>query len=970
VITLSLVGGLIAGCTSSDSEVSKGPTESVSDSPEPVTSEAPDTTVATSEPPQELAQFDRDFPVDDKVRIAKLDNGLTYYIRENTRPGAKVELRLVINAGSALEDQDQAATAHFLEHMMFNGTTKYPANDLVEVLQGFGSEFGPDVNAYTSYDETVYELSLPSTDSAVVETGFDILHEWLTSATLDPEQVTAERGVVLDEWRQSEQSFSGRIGQTISDLFFTGTAYEDRDPIGNDAAIEAMTPDLLRRFYDDWYRPDNAALVVVGDIDADTIEELITSTFADVADRGGSPARPALPLDPYTEPDVGILVDPETSDSLVEVTLPLPTSTDVRVTALRQQLLDALAFDIIATRLSDDQKQGGTPFTDATVASNSQLRAIDAPSLLVTAAPGKAPEAFDALTVEIERVRRDGVTDPEVARALAPYQSSARDDHEAQDTVQDVDYAGQYVDNFLTQSPIPDADAQFEIVQEVFDSVTADDVHRAFLARWTATAPRVLLVAPTSDGETLPTEEEVLGAWKALPEREIEPRADTSSNASDLMATTPESVEESSSDEVDGDPGWYVEPTLLTFPNGARVFLNPTKIEEGSVGLFAVSPGGLGVVADADVANAAAMTQVEAASGLGTLDAVELSQVLAGKSVSLDAYLDSATENLSGGGATDDLETLLQLTHLTLTDAKFDDTALADVITEVTPYIDDPTIEPEFAAQIALTDARYGTEPRMRLLPTAEEVATYDTVTMARIWAERFGNASDWTFALVGDFDVEEATQLVRQYIGSLPGDGTTETSKDVEIDPPTSVVQRDVLAGSGDKASLTVQFNGPTDGSRRDQALTDLVAEILTNRLTEHVREALGASYSPAAQSYLYDTPDLLVETSISVTGSAADIDRLSAVVQEDLAALRADGTGGAEWDAALATMTERYGYINNGVIAIALLASAQNPEYDLKGRLNIIEEFATIEVDDINQFIKRVLPADRYIEIRLLPA
>jgi zinc protease len=976
LLSLLVAGATLVGCTSSSSKVNGGGAKAVDDtateSPTTDSVPSPDSTPPTEpEPPaKDLSAFEKDYPVDAAVTIGKLDNGLTYYIRENNNPGAKVELRLVINAGSAQESDDQSATAHFLEHMLFNGTTKYPKNDLVEKLQSFGSEFGADINAYTSNDETVYKLSMPSQNTEAVTTGFDILHEWLTAATLEPDLVTGERGVVLDEWRQSENSFGGRLSAKLNSLLFDGTAYEGRDPIGTDAAIQAMTPELLRRFYDDWYRPDNAAIVVVGDIDATVMEGIVTSTFGDATSRGANTPKVEIELAPYSTPKVATLVDSETSDASVEITLAQPASTDRRIIADRTDAVTSIGLDIIATRLSDDQKLTEQPYSDVSVDSNDRVRAINAPSLLATANPGGAAETLDLLAVEMERVARFGVTDAELERAVAPYEAAVRDAYEGRDSKQDINFAEDYVDNFLTGAPIPDAESANEIYTSILTSIDSNDVTAAFKDLVAVAAPQIMLVAPTDDEASLPSEATVLDTFKTLSTRDITPREETGPVDTVLMSTPPDAVEEASSEAVIGDPGWYTEPTLLTFPNGARVYLNATQIVEGNVSFQATSPGGMSLVADADVANALVMGQVASASGLGDLNAVEVSQVLAGTSLSVNPYLDSTTENLYGSSSTDDLETMLQFTHLLMTNPQFDTIAIQDTVTELSPYVEDPTIDPEFAAQIALTSARYGTEPRLQLIPTAAEMATYDPAVMDRVWDERFGNASDWVFAFVGDFDMTEATQLVRQYIGSLPSNGSTEVAGDVEIDPPTTIVRNDVVSGSGDKASLTVQFNGPTEGGRRERALADLTAEIISNRLTENVREALGASYSPYAQSTLFASPDLLIETTISVTGSAPQIEQLSTVVHQNLDLLRTEGTGGAEWDAALEAMTQRYNFINNDVIAGNLLRLGTEPGFNLRDELNIYEEFDVITTDDINAFFKRVLPADRYIEIRQLPS
>ncbi|MGH9132474.1 MAG: M16 family metallopeptidase, partial [Ilumatobacteraceae bacterium] len=276
---------------------------------------------------------DSTIPNDPDVAVGMLANGLTYYIRENDRPGGRAELRLAIDAGSAHEATDQSGVAHFVEHMLFNGTEQFPENELLDVLRGFGADFGADINAYTSYDETVYQLTVATDDDDVVATGLDVLAQWLSAATIDPTAVEQERGVVLDEWRGSDQSSQGRLFDAIERLFLAGSGYEGRDPIGTSAAIESMTAEPLRRFYDAWYRPDNAAVVVVGDIDVDEIERSIIDRFGPLAPRAPAPPAPDLVIAPSVDPDVEIHQDPDETSTFVEVTLPLPATAQGRLAA-------------------------------------------------------------------------------------------------------------------------------------------------------------------------------------------------------------------------------------------------------------------------------------------------------------------------------------------------------------------------------------------------------------------------------------------------------------------------------------------------------------------------------------------------------------------------------------------------------------------------------------------------------------
>jgi zinc protease len=914
-----------------------------------------------------LASAD-DLPVatDPDVRVFNLANGLTVYLRANDRPGDSAEMRLAINAGSGQEDPDQSGTAHFLEHMLFNGTTKFPANDLIATLRSFGMEFGADVNASTNYDQTVYELTVPTTQPTNLGTGLDVLREWLSAATLDPEQVDHEKGVVLDEWRQRAQSFDGRVADAMETMLLTGSGYEGRQTIGSDQAINAMTPELLRRFYDRWYRPDNAAIMVVGDIDIDQVEAEIRDRFEPLTDRGDSTLRTEPALPPYGTPTATVLLDPDATTGEVEITLPGPLVADGSISSLRHETLISLAFDMIATRLTDDISKGQAPFTEASVGNEGAVRRLDAPSVLVRGQPARLSATLDAVTAEFERVRRYGFDAGELDRALRSYQSRLQAEFDGSDTVQDADYISRYVDNFLVGSPIPGADTSFQIYKSIYDDVKPDAVGAAFNDLLAGAAPYVMVVAPES-GSDAPTQEAVMARIAALPTIDIAQREATVAGATELMAA-PDPVHEQSSESLEGDGG-FVAPTMLTFANGARVVLNPTPIADNDVAFEATSPGGLSLVADADVPEALNAVSVVTSSGIGDLDPVQLDTALADAAIELYPSIGQTSEDFVGTSTTDDLELLFQLVNMYLSAPRFDQAALDATVSSLQPYVDDPNSDPDLAEYIAYSDARYGSEPRFRVVPTADEVAGLDLATIEKVWRERFTNASDWVFAVSGDFDIDDASNLARRYIGTLTGTGATEQFKDFQADPPAKVITKDVHAGTGDKGSLTIDWNTVTAESATESVYADVLTSVLNTRLTDHIREQLGASYSPSASVGIIKEPDHLIESYLNVSGDPAKIPDISRIVIDDVTELRTSGPSATEFDAAIAELKQKYLYFDNQTISDLLVRAPHTPELigQFENRPSVLDEVTT---GTLQQFITDVMPLDRYIEVRTVPA
>lgn len=901
-------------------------------------------------------------PVDRDTTLLTLDNGLVVYLRSNDRPGQSAEMRLAIDAGSGSEAADQSGVAHFLEHMLFNGTEAYPGNDLIDVLRGFGMEFGADINAYTSYDETVYELTVPLDDADNLGAGLDVLAQWLSAATLDEGEVEAERGVVLDEWRVRDQTLDGRIGAALDGMFLSGTAYEGRQPIGTESAIRAMTSAPLRRFYETWYRPDNAAIVVVGDFDVDDVEELVHERFDDLqpATPGEMPARD-LTVPPYAQPGVVVLADPDEVQAEAELTFPVPAEPMATTSALREYLVTVLAFDMIANRLSDDITRGELDLLSATTSNNDSVRGLSAPSVYVTAADASADEAVDALLVEFERARRFGFDDNELARAVEYYRSGLQAMLDGSATADDSAYAEDFVGNFLTQDSIGSPEAEFDAYSDLLDAITADDVAAALAEHLAASSPHLFVAVPADAGD-VPAEADLLAEMAAVADREIEPRAQSEAVSGELM-TPPEPVEEIDSSTAADEPAYYLDATRLEFANGAVVILNPTEISDDDVSLEATSPGGLSVLAEGDVLAARYGVGVATSSGLGDLDQVAVDTVLSGANVSLTPYVDLTSEGFSGGSTTADLELLMQLLHQYIVAPRFEQTALDSAVAADQPYLDDPTVDPDFAAYDALNSARYGDSAYYRLVPTQAEVDRLTLDDVERLYRDRFGNAGDWVVVLSGDFDLDVATDLARRYIGTLAG-GTSEAWRPVEPAPPSGVVASEVAAGTGDHGSLNLLYTVPSDGSQFEALQAAMLNSVLDTRLTDHIREALGASYSPFAAVNVYTEPAATVETYVSVSGDPAGLDDLAAAVHDDLVDLATNGPTAEEFDAALAALLQQYNYVDNAQLSTVLLAG-ETDDTALDTFLAEYDQLSEISRADLATLARRVLPVGDYIQV-----
>lgn len=900
---------------------------------------------------------------DPDVRTGTLDNGLTYYIRRNTAPGARAELRLAVNAGSALEDDDQSGVAHFLEHMLFNGTERYPANELIAVLEAFGTEFGPDVNAYTSLDETVYELSVPTDDRALFIEAFDVMAEWASKATIDPDEVIAERGVVLEEWRQRDQGVSGRIGEVVQGMLTPGTPYEGRLPIGTEDAIVAMSADVVARFYSDWYRPDLMAIVVVGDIDVDDVAGLIQERFAPLT--GPDDPRPVPPIELTDADDFGyaMLADPEMPNAFVQVFYEGPARPLETIGDYRRAVAGALASDMIAARFDDDVSRGVAPFLSAGPSALSIARDLDAPSLVAEAPAAQLGASLEALLVELERVRRDGFTTDEFQRAVDRYRTGVEQAYAGRGTTQDVDYAAEYVDHYLGAVPSISWDDFLAIETQLLDEMTPDYVVAAYLDRLAGRAPQVLVIGPESDAADLPTQQDAQRIIAEVTGGDVAPREDDADAVDALMARPEpaEIVERSRIAELGAD--------LVRFSNGVTVLIKPTEIQDNFFGIGGLNPGGTSVLEPDDLAAAFVAPDVITSSGVGPVDQVELDRFLANAVASVAIGFDDTAESIDAGGSTEDAELVFQLLHQYLVAPAAQDAALSTVNGELAPFAADPASLPFLATTVTLLDIRYGGDPYYAFLPPADDLAAVTSADVERVYTRLLGDAAGSVYAIVGDIDPAVATDLAARYLGTLPSTAQAEDFIDRQP-PPPGVVAETVEVGQDPQAEVTVVITAEREASLSDEIEIDVLENLLATRVRDRLREALGATYAPVVLMGADQTPDALVETFIQVSGDPERIDELIDEIDGVLASVRSQGFTATEVATAREQVRRDYELVSNEFWIGQLLRAGTDRELTMLSVRQRVDTAAAVDQADIAALVASALPADEVITVAVVPA
>lgn len=902
-------------------------------------------------------------PVDDGLRAGTLDNDLRYLVRQNARPGQSVSLGLAVDAGAAIEDDDQHGAAHFLEHMLFNGTERFPGNELQDVLADLGVEFGADLNAFTSEDATVYFLDLAN-DRASIEQGLDVLFEWATAASIAPEDVEAERGVILEELRTGLDPDS-RFFDRIRDLALAGTPYAGHEVIGTVESIEAMGADELRRYYEDWYRPELMSVVAVGDLDVDAVEAGIRERFGAIPASGDDVRpRPELESGLAGAPAFGSYVDDELLGTSAELVFSRPADDLVTRDDLRARVLRDVATAVLDTRLNDDAARGSVPFYEVDVSDYGVVEAFDGILLSVDAEPERLGDALQAVATEIARARRHGLGAEEASRAVEARRSQARAALAGAPTTQDRDVLFRLIEHALAGTPTtpvgPLAEAELALLDQVTPEAVAGELRRIT----DCTDLAVQAGVPPAYEEMLPDETRIVRALREAVEASAEPRPADEATPAQLLATPPEPVAPTLRRPVE-----LFGPALsLEYPNGARVVIQPSDISAGFVTLTGSSPGGLAEVPDADLDHARVADDLANGSGVADLDLVDLGRVLAGTDVTASTEIGTDEEAVYASGATADLETMLQLVHLRMTSPRIDDGALATYRGENRLRAEDPGRRADTAVTAARDELLWRGDPRYRELPTVELLEGLDADASLAQHRARFGDVSDFVFVIVGDVDLASAEALVGRYLGTLPGAGRLEDGTHERPAVPGEVTARVIEAGSAPQARIEVtwEVEVPTDPVRRDRAQA-LVA-VLDDRLRVRLREELGATYGPEI-GIVTDEGAGRMRTTIRLESDPARADDVADEIQTVVAALRASAPSDDEVRRAVEPLRRDLQFISLATVTDSWLRLVRDgvSVQDLPAAAE--DRLAAVTPEDIRALVNELLPVGAYVELVQVP-
>jgi len=822
-------------------------------------------------------------PFHPDVLTGQFENGLTYYIMENQKPENRAQFWLVVNAGSILEDDDQQGLAHFTEHMAFNGTEHFAKHEIIDYLEAIGMQFGPEINAYTGFDETVYMLQVPTDSMELVYTALDILEDWSRYITFEGEESDKERGVIIEEWRTGRGA-DGRMRDKQLPVIFQGSKYADRLPIGKKEILETFDHETIRRFYSDWYRPDLMALIAVGDFEKNEMKKLVAKHFESIPAKENPRDRMLVSVPGHDETLFAIATDPEATSTSISVYYKMDPVEHRSIDDYRNLLIERLNIRMMNNRLYELLNQPEPPFLFGMTIQSSMVRSMDIYMLGAAVKEDAIIPGLEALLIEAERVKQFGFTQTELDRTKTQLLRDLEQSYNERDKSQSSIFARECRDHFLEGEPMPGIEFEFGIAGKLLKDISLDEVNE-LIGVWMKNEDRVVVVgAPEKESLTIPGEKELLALLDQMEELEVEPYQDMVSDEP-LVSALPEPasiIEEKRFDQID--------VTEWTLSNGVKVVLKPTDFKNDELQFYAFSPGGTSLLNTEQHRAVKGTQDIIYLSGISDFDLNDMNKKISEKIVTVFPFIDELSEGLVGNCAPADMETMFQLIYLYVTAPRKDITAYQSYLTRMKGFIQNRSADPEsaFYDTIMVTMAQY--HPRKQ--PWTEEVL--DAIEYEEVWSfylDRFSDASDFTFFFVGNFNLEEIKPFINTFLGGLPSVNREETWKDVGIKLPEGVIEKEVYKGIEEKGKVRITFSGPVEWTAENNYLIRSMASVLDIKLREVIREDLSGTYGVSVSSGVSLYPREEFRLNISFDCNPDRIDELSSSVFLVLDSLKTEG-------------------------------------------------------------------------------
>lgn len=795
-------------------------------------------------------------PMDPKVRYGKLDNGLTYYIRANKLPKERAEFFIAQNVGSILENDDQNGLAHFLEHMCFNGTKNFPDKGIINYFEKIGVKFGANINAYTSLDETVYNLSaVPTIRESIIDSALLVLHDWSGFVSLLDTEIDAERGVIREEWRTGAGA-ERRMWKESNKLKYPGSQYAKRDVIGDTAVINNFSHKTLRDYYQKWYRPDQQAILVVGDVDVDKVEAKIKSMFADIPKPVNPAERTVFSINDNDEPIVAIVKDKEARMTRIELEYKhdkLPAEVKKSMGGYVMNLMNNLISMMLGNRFDEITQQANAPFVGGYATYDELVKSKDAFQILVIPNEGREMEGLNAALLEAEKVKRFGFTNSELERAKTDLLKNTETAYKDRENQKSQNLIREYVRNFLSNELIPGIEWEYQTMQMLLPRITADMVNQLAKGYVTDKNLIVSIMAPEKEAVKVPTEAEIRQAVDASKKAELTAKAEENMNKP-LISKIPAAgtVKKVSTNSVLGTEEWLLS-------NGIKVIFKTTKFKEDEILLSAFSEGGLSKVKNAeDLPSAMMATSIIGNNGLGEYNQIELNKLLTGKIAKVTPTISAYEEGFDGNSSVNDFETMLQLIYLNFTAPRKDDNSYKALINMYRASLANSASDPRKAFSDSVNMLVNNRNPRTVII-NLQTIDKLDQDKALAIFKERFAVPADFTFVFTGNVDTKNPAvkNAVCTYLGGLKSAKGGEKFTDNNIRKPKGEV-KDYFKKEMKvkKASNFILFNASLPFNMTNRTVLTAIGSILNIRYLESIREKEGGSYGVGVRGSMNNTP------------------------------------------------------------------------------------------------------------------
>lgn len=906
-------------------------------------------------------------PIDQNVRIGKLDNGITYYIRYNALPEKRADFYIAQKVGSILEEDNQRGLAHFLEHMCFNGTKNYPGDALKQYLEKIGVKFGENLNAYTSVDETVYNISnVPVTRDGIIDSCLLILHDWADDLELDPKEIDSERGVIHEEWRTRTGAMM-RMYEKAFPVIYTGSKYAYRLPIGTMEVIDNFPYQALRDYYETWYRPDQQGIIVVGDIDINKVEAKIKEMFSPIKMPANAAERKYFPVPDNKEPIISIATDKEQPNVIIMVDNKHEIIPDEQKTTMDYLLVNyakSMINQMLNARYNELTQSPTAPFLYAGSSDSDFLvsKTKDAFSNVAVSKEDGIENAIAAVIRETERIKRFGFTDSEYARAKADYLRHLESAYNERDKQKNNAYANEYVRHFIDNEPIPGIENEYTIMNQIIPNISVAMINQMIPEMLSDSNMVVSIYGPEKESLKYPSKEDILATISKTKAENITAYEDKVSDEP-LMTSKPKGGKVVKTQE--GPFG----STLLTLSNGVKVYIKKTDFKADDIQMKAFSIGGNSQFPDSEAINLKAMNEVIELGGLGNFSAIDLEKVLAGKKASVSVSIGTLTEGLKGSCSPKDLETMLQLAYLEFTAPRMDEDAFKSYLNRTKASLENQEANPMIAFVDSIQKGMYQEHPRSIRLKV-DMVDKIDYQKIMAMYQDRFKDASDFIFMLVGNIDVKEATPLIAEYLGSLPSINRKETFKDVKMNIRQGAYKNEFTkALETPKASIFTLYSGNCPYNLKNNILASIVGQVLDLIYTENVREKEGGTYGVSVYGALNKYPKEQAVLQIVFDTDPSKKDKMVEIVFNEIGNFVKNGPSATDLNKVKEFMLKKHkedakenGYWVNVMDEYLFNGADMNTGYE-----NVVN---SITAKDVQDFAKKLFDQNNRIEVIMTSA